>query len=123
MSAIAVFALKTLASAAVLVAVAEIAKRAPAVGGLIVALPLGTVIAVALMAYDGTPRPQIAAFVWSVLLLVPPTIAFFAALLGALALGWPVWIALTASGAVTLAVFWLWIAGLGALGVPLRFHS
>lgn len=114
-------ALKTLASAAVLVAVAEIAKRAPAVAGLIVALPLGTVIAVALMAYDGTPRPQIAAFVWSVLLLVPPTTIFFAALLGGLAAGWPIWASLASACLATIAGFLLWIAGLKAFGQPLQF--
>lgn len=121
MNAALAFALKTLVSAAVLVAVAEIAKRAPAIGGLIIALPLGTVIAVALMAYDGTPRPQIAAFVWSVLLLVPPTTVFFAALLGALAAGWPIWIALASASAATIAGFVLWIAGLKAAGISLQF--
>jgi hypothetical protein len=120
MNAIAAFLLKTLVSAATLVAVAEIAKRAPAFGGLLIALPLGTLIAVGLMAYDGTPRPQIAAFVWSILLLVPPTIVFFAALLGGLAWNWPIWLALTASSALTLAAFWLWIAGLKLLGITLQ---
>jgi hypothetical protein len=122
MNAIVALLLKTLASAAVLVAVAEIAKRAPAISGLLIALPLGTLIAVGLMAYDGTPRPQIAAFVWSILLLVPPTIVFFAALLGGLAWNWPVWAALASSAALTLFAFWLWIAGLRALGIPLQFQ-
>jgi len=123
MNAVAAFLLKTLASAAVLVAIAEIAKRAPAIGGLIIALPLGTLIAVGLMAYDGAPRPQITAFVWSVLLLVPPTVVFFAALLAGLSWNWSVWLSLCAASGATLLAFAMWIAGLRAFGIVLQFQS
>ena len=103
-------ALKTLISAAVIVAVAEIAKRSSVIGALVASLPLTSLLAFVWLYWDTHDTARIASLSTDIFWLVIPSLALFLALPLFLRLGWGFWLSLLAACAVTAlcyaALFW-----------------
>lgn len=110
-------ALKVAISAVVIVAAAELAKRSPLIGGLVISLPLGTLLAVVWLYIDTGDAAQVTALTRSVLFMVFPGLMFLLALplLLRLQLAFP--IALIASIAITAAAYGIYVRVLDRLGV------
>ncbi len=71
------FFIKVLVSSLVIAVSTEIAKRNPSLGGLILALPLTSVIAFAFMGYQGTSVGELSSYAKSTLIFVPISLIFF----------------------------------------------
>jgi hypothetical protein len=113
------YVLKTLLSAVVIVLASEVGKRSTAMGALIIALPLNSILAFSLLYVDTRDGARVAAMSQSVLILIVPSLLFFGLLpLGVrLGLGYPA--ALGLSAGATVLVSWGWLALLKAFGVAL----
>lgn len=95
---------KYLITAAVVVAVSEVAKRSDRLGGLVAALPLVTVLALIWLYVEKQPQEKIANHVWYTFWYVLPTLPMFLLfpyLLGRIGF-WPT---LAASAALTVVCF------------------
>lgn len=73
-----IYILKALISAIIIVAASEVAKRTPAVGGLIAALPFVSVITMGWLWYETKDVEKVSALSWSVVWMVIPTLIFLA---------------------------------------------
>jgi len=71
---------KLVISAAIIVAVSEIAKRSTTLGGLLASLPLVSILSMIWIYAETKNTERIAAFSWSVLWLVIPSLLLFIAL-------------------------------------------
>jgi hypothetical protein len=97
---------KYLITAAIVVAVSEVAKRSDRLGGLLAALPLVTLLAMVWLYVDKQPEAKIANHAWYTFWYVLPTLPMFLAFPWLLArIGF--WPAMLASALITLACFWL----------------
>ena len=70
-------AIKILISAIVIATSTEVAKRNPSVGGLILALPIVSIIAFAFMGYQGTEPSELSSYAKSTLIFIPVSLVFF----------------------------------------------
>src|SRR3712207_6075739 len=97
--------LKVAISAVAIVAASELAKRSPLFGGIIISLPLGTLLAVIWLYLDTGDPAQVTALTRSVLFMVFPGLIFLLALplLLRLQLAFP--LALIGSIAITAATY------------------
>jgi hypothetical protein len=109
--------LKVAISAIAIVAASELAKRSPLFGGVIISLPLGTMLAVIWLYIDTGDRAQVAALARSVLFMVFPGLTFLLALplLLRLQLAFP--LALIASIAITAATYGVYVRVLDKVGI------
>jgi len=105
-------------SAAVIVAVSEIAKRSDKAGALIASLPLVTLLALVWLHVEGQPQAKVANHAWYTFWYVLPTLPMF--------LAFPVllprigfWPSLLASALITLASFGAFALGLRRFGIDL----
>jgi len=105
-------------SAAVIVAVSEIAKRSDKAGALIASLPLVTLLALVWLHVEGQPQEKVANHAWYTFWYVLPTLPMF--------LAFPVllprigfWPSLLASALITLASFGAFALGLRRFGIDL----
>jgi len=101
--------IKYLLSAAMIVAITEVAKRSPRMGGLVAALPLVTVIAMIWMYYGGAADPiekakDINTFAWYTFWYVVPTLPMFLAF-PSLMNRWGFWPAMAGGLVITLVCF------------------
>lgn len=71
---------KLVISAALIVAVSEVAKRSPMWGGMIASLPLVSLLGFIWLYIDTRDVAKVAALSWSILWLVIPSLALFIAL-------------------------------------------
>jgi hypothetical protein len=105
------FILKTIISALVIVAIAEIAKRSTVAGALIASLPLTSLLAFVWLYSDTHDVAQIASLSVDIFWLVIPSLALFLALPLFIRLGWGFWLSLLAAISVTaacyLVLFWV----------------
>jgi hypothetical protein len=105
------FILKTIISALVIVAIAEIAKRSTVAGALIASLPLTSLLAFVWLYSDTHDVARIASLSLDIFWLVIPSLALFLALPLFIRLGWGFWLSLLAAIGVTaacyIALFWL----------------
>lgn len=109
---------KFAASAAVIVAVSEVAKRSDKAGALIASLPLVTLLALVWLHVEGQPQEKLANHAWYTFWYVLPTLPMFPAFPFLLPrIGF--WPSLLASAAITLASFGAFALGLRRFGIDL----
>jgi hypothetical protein len=105
------YALKTILSAVIIVAISEIAKRSTTLGALIASLPLTSVLAFIWLYGETHDTARISTLSSEVFWLVIPSLVLFLALPLFIRLGWGFWVSLLAAMAVTAAcyvgLFWL----------------
>jgi hypothetical protein len=105
------YALKTIVSALIIVAVAELAKRSTLIGALVASLPLTSLLAFIWLYRDTHDTARISALSLEIFWLVIPSLALFLALPLLIRLGWGFWWSLLAAIAVTAGsygiLFWL----------------
>jgi hypothetical protein len=102
----------------VIVAVAsEVARRSTILGAVLISLPLTSILAILWLYRDTRDTDEIASFAWSILWIIPPSLAFFVVLPVGLGRGLAFAPALGLACAVTLAAYAVWVAGGRALGV------
>lgn len=105
------YALKTIISAVIIVAVAEIAKRSTVIGAAIASLPLTSLLAFIWLYRDTHDTARISTLSLEIFWLVIPSLALFLALPWFIRLGWSFWWSLLAAMVVTAGsygiLFWL----------------
>ena len=109
---------KYLVTAAIVVAVSEVAKRSDRLGGLLAALPLVTLLSMVWLYLDRQPTEKIANHAWYTFWYVLPTLPMF------LAFPWLLerygfWPAMAASAVLTVVCFAALAALLRGFGVNL----
>jgi hypothetical protein len=104
----------------IIIAVAsELARRAPALGALIVSLPLVSLLALIWLWQDGGDSERIAGFAQSTFWYVLPTLPMFLLLPLLLRHGAGFWLALAAGCALTVALYLVTVWILAKFGVAL----
>ena len=111
--------IKILIAATLIVAVTEISKRIPRIGGLILSLPLTSIVALVWLYATERSGEKVAALSWSTFWFVLPSLLLFVVLPVLLRHGAPFFTALAISGAVTAGAYAAWPALLGRLGINL----
>ena len=109
---------KYLITAAIVIAVSEIAKRSDRLGGFVAALPLVTFLALVWLYVDKQPQEKIANHAWYTFWYVLPTLPMF--------LAFPVllprigfWLTMLASIGLTIACFGLFALLVRQFGIQL----
>ena len=110
-------ALKVAVSAIAIVAASEVAKRSPLLGGIIISLPLGTLLSVIWLYIDTGDPAQVSALTRSVLFMVFPGLIFLVALPVLLRMEFAFPLALIVSIAVTAVTYGIYVRALAAAGV------
>ena len=109
---------KYLVTAGLVVLISELAKRSDRLGGLVAALPLGTILALVWLHLDGVAEAKIASHAWYTFWYVIPTLPMvlaFPALMHRIGF-WP---ALAASILLTVACFGLFAVAVRRFGIEL----
>ena len=109
---------KYLVTAAVVVAVSELAKRSDKLGAFIAALPLVTVLALIWLHVEQQPQAKLANHAWYTFWYVIPTLPMFLAF-PSLLQRWGFWPALGASVIITIACFGVFAVALRRFGIEL----
>ncbi|MEL6386873.1 MAG: hypothetical protein AAFR00_05945 [Pseudomonadota bacterium] len=112
-------ALKALVTAVFIVFVSEIAKRSTLLAALLVALPLATMMTVAMTYYSTRDAALATKFATSTFYLVLPGLVFFILLPLGQRWGLPFWSAFALATGVTMAAYAGWIALFRYLGIEL----
>jgi hypothetical protein len=99
------YVLKIAISAAVIVAVSEIAKRHSAVAALVAALPLTSLLAFVWLHLESTPNERIAQLSFDIFWLTLPSLALFLALPLLLRNGWGWWPSLGLAVGATIVCY------------------
>lgn len=92
-------------SAAVIVAVSEIAKRSPGFGALVASLPLVSVLGMIWLWRDTRDPVRLAAHAGATFWFVLPSLPMFLMIPAMLGRGVPFWLALAAGCALTIALY------------------
>lgn len=101
------FVFKLTVTVLVIVGASEVAKRSTWLGGLVVALPLVSLLSMTWLYVDTRDSTRVAAFARDILVMVPPSLLFFLPFLLEPRTHWPYWLNCAAG------------CGLTALGVSL----
>ena len=109
--------IKVFAAALIIVAVTEIAKRIPRVGGLILSLPLTSVIALVWLYVATRNAENVAALSISTFWFVIPSLLLFVLLTEFLRRGLPFLAAMAIACGVTAGLYALWPTILGRFGI------
>jgi hypothetical protein len=109
--------IKALLSGVIIAAVSEIAKRYPAVGALILSLPLISILAFIWLWRDTSDKEGIAALAQSTFWFLLPTLPMFLLMPVMLRNGAGFWLALAAGCALTFALYLLMAWMLDKAGV------
>jgi hypothetical protein len=112
-------AIKALLSGVIIAAVSEVAKRYPAVGALILSLPLISILAFVWLWRDTADKEGIAALAQSTFWFVLPTLPMFLVLPALLRNGAGFWTALGLSCLLTLVLYAAMVWALGRFGISL----
>ncbi len=97
--------LKALISGVIVAAASEVARRWPGIGGLIVSLPLVSLLAFLWLWRDTGDSERVAALAQSTFWFFLPSMPMFLALPAMLRAGWGFWPSLAAAVALTLALY------------------
>jgi hypothetical protein len=108
---------KALLSGAIIAAASEIAKRSPALGAIILSLPLVSLLAFVWLWRDTADKEAIAALSQSTFWFVLPTLPMFLVLPSLLRNGFSFWFALAISCALTVGLYFLAVWVLPKLGI------
>ena len=111
---------KLVISAALIVAVSEIAKRSAMLGGLIASLPLVSLFAMIWLYVDTKSVEKVSDLSWSIFWLVLPTLPMFVALPALLKGGFGFYPAVGIAVLVTVILYLATIFGLKHFGIPLQ---
>ena len=111
--------IKAALSGVIIMIVSEVAQRRPALGALIVSLPLVSILAILWLWRDTGDVVRIAAHAEATFWLVLPTLPMFLAFPALLRNGIDFWIALAASCALTIILYLLAIWLLPKLGISI----
>ncbi len=111
--------IKALISGIIIAIVSEVAKRSPALGALIVSLPLVSILAIIWLWRDTGDSERIAAHMTATVWYVLPTLPMFIAMPLMLRAGVAFWPSLAASCAMTAALYLLTVWMLSKFGVSL----
>ena len=111
--------IKLLLSSGIIVIVSEIAKKNTLIGGLIVSIPLVSVMAMIWLYIDTKDIENINALSKSILWMVVPSLALFISLPVLLRSGVNFYISMGISILVTMGCYWLTIAALAKFGIKL----
>lgn len=104
-------------SGLIVVAAGELARRSSLLGAVLISLPLTSLLAIVWLYRDTRDTAEITAFAWSILWIIPPSLAFFIVLPLGLGRGLSIVPALVLACAVTVAAYGVWVAAGRALGV------
>ena len=99
------FWLKVILSGAVIATASALTKRVPWLGGMLVALPLVSLLTLIWVYIESNDVKQISALSWSIFWYVLPTLGFFVLLPTLLKTGLSFWMSLGISSAVLILVF------------------
>jgi hypothetical protein len=110
------FAVKVAVTALLVVAVAEIGKRSTFAAGILASLPLTSVLAMIWLYADTGDSGRIAELTTSIFWMVLASLVLFITLPLMLRAGWPFWLSLIASGALTAASYFAMVALLKRFG-------
>ena len=83
--------LKLLLSVAILLGAAEVAKRSPVLGAVIIALPLVSMLSMVWLYLDTKDSAKVSEFARDIFFLVPPSLLFFLPFLLEPRTNWPFW--------------------------------
>jgi len=109
---------KYLITAAIVVAVSEIAKRSDKLGALLVALPLVTILTMVWLYIEKQPMEKIANHAWYTFWYVVPTLPMFL-IFPALLQRFSFWFSLLISAVITVICFWLLVLVVKNFGIDL----
>ena len=112
-------ALKAALSGIIIAAASETARRAPALGALILSLPLVSLLAFVWLWRESGDSARIAALSESTFWYVLPTLPMFLMLPALLRAGVGFWLALIACCALTVALYLLTVWALAKFGITL----
>lgn len=109
---------KYLITAAIIVAVSEIAKRSDQMGALVASLPLVTLMVLIWLHIENQPVVKISNHAYYTFWYVVPTLPMF------LVFPWlhehtGFWVALASGALLTIVLFWLWALALKPFGIAL----
>jgi len=111
--------IKALISGIIIAIVSEMAKRSPALGALIVSLPLVSILAIIWLWRDTGDSERIAAHMVATVWYVLPTLPMFIAMPLMLRSGVTFWPSLAASCVMTAALYALTVWALSKFGISL----
>lgn len=111
--------IKLFTSAAIIVAVSEIAKRNLSLGALLLSLPIVSVLALCWLYFETKNVEKVSALASSTLWMVLPSLAFFILLPILLKLRWNFFLSLTVASLGTAATYALTISLLNRFGIKL----
>jgi hypothetical protein len=112
-------ALKAAISGVIIAAASEVARRSPALGALVVSLPLVSILALIWLWRDGGDGEHLAALAQSTFWYVLPTLPMFLLVPALLRHGVGFWPALAAGCALTVVLYLVTVWILGKFGVAL----
>jgi F0F1-type ATP synthase assembly protein I len=112
-------AAKAAISGIIIAAASETARRSPALGALIVSLPLVSLLALIWLWHDSGDSERVAALAQSTFWYVLPTLPMFLVVPALLRHGIGFWLALAAGCALTIALYVVTVWALGKFGVAL----
>jgi len=112
-------AAKALLSGVIIAAVSEIAKRSPALGALILSLPLISILAFIWLWWEDAAPAKIAALSQSTFFFVLPTLPMFLVLPALLKSGAGFWPSLGLSSLLTILLYAAMVWALGRFGISL----
>lgn len=110
-------AVKFIVTAALVVAIAELAKRSTFLAAILASIPLTSVLAMIWLYVDTGDAEKVAQLAGGIFWLVLPSLALFIALPILLHAGWPFGLSMLASMAFTVACYFLMIAILKRLDI------
>ena len=109
--------LKALLSGLIIAVASEVARRSTLLGALVISLPLTSILAAIWLYRDTNDTEEVAAFTWSILWVIIPSLVFFVALPVALRSGVDFWPALLLACAVTGVSYGVWVLAGRAVGI------
>ena len=111
--------IKTLITAAVVVAVSEIARRSSFFAGLIASIPLVSFLAIIWLYWETKNSQKIVDLSYSIILMIIPSLTFFIVLPFVMKLQASFVISMIVATVSTIVAYWLFILLLGKFGVSI----
>ena len=111
--------IKTLITAAVVVAVSEIARRSSLLAGLIASIPLVSFLAIIWLYWETKNSQKIIDLSYSIILMIIPSLTFFIVLPFVMKLQSSFVISMIIATVSTIIVYWLFIVLLGKFGISI----
>jgi hypothetical protein len=111
--------IKVAVTALLVVAIAEVAKRSSLLAAVLASIPLTSVLAMVWLYADTGDAQKVAELASGIFWLVLPSLVLFVTLPLMLRAGWPFVPSLLASGALTVAAYFLMLAALKRFGIAI----